>query len=257
MSLHYSDSANSDIESITPAVTSASQAPVPSNKLRENQRKKRRADEVWKLGRKPRPGEAVRPGGRRVWYCKFDHIPIYSVLSTNGARYHMERVHNVIVPGERLSKIEERKNKDLRVIYSEHTLKKQQRRDDTVKAALKEAAEPAKARATLARLIIQHDLPLNTVTWPALSTFVHSINHEAKDSLFKSRSHFRRYIHYNYLKQQGLVKDPLSRAKSVIHLGTDTWHAPNRHELQGITAHYLDEHGKLQKVLLSLPASGR
>lgn len=253
MSSRHSGTSESEFDDATPTTTSVSQNPLPLSKHRPNRRKKRRADEVWKLARKPVFGEPTRDGKRRIWYCKYDHHPAYSCLSTNGARYHMEHVHKINVPGEKPTKTEERKSKDLREMFDEQTLQKQEDQDEIIKAALTAAADPIKARAALVRLVIRHDLPLNLVTWPALFTFVHAINHMAKDSLFKSRSHLRRYIRYNYVRKRALLKQRLSRAQSLIHLGTDTWHSPNRHELQGITAHFLDEHGKLQKVLLALP----
>jgi hypothetical protein len=49
------------------------------------------------------------------------------------------------------------------------------------------------------------------------------------------------------------VKELLHQSKSLIHITTDTWHAPNNKDLQAITGHWVDKNSTLRKALLSLP----
>jgi hypothetical protein len=48
------------------------------------------------------------------------------------------------------------------------------------------------------------------------------------------------------------LADHLHRSRSRIHLTTDTWHSPDRKQLQAITAHWLRDDRSACKVLLSL-----
>lgn len=165
----------------------------------------------------------------------------------------MEHTHKTTVPAEEDTKAAIARNKDIRTSMGEAKVIRDKEKEVEELNALTRAADIATVRIALLRLVILHDLPLNLPEWPQFHTLVYSINHCAIDTVFKSRGHFRRYIHENYLLKQAAIKHELHDARSRIHLGTDTWHSPNRHELQGVTAHFVDRHGKLQKVLLAIP----
>jgi hypothetical protein len=163
----------------------------------------------------------------------------------------MERKHKVVVPDEEPTKIAKERDQDIRISIGEARVKANQAKEALELNALTVAADITTVRKAILRLIVLHDLPLNLVKWPQFHTLVYSINHCAVDTVFKARSHITRHIHENFLLKQAALKRELQQAQSRIHLGTDTWHAPNRHELQGITAHFVDKQGKLQKALFS------
>lgn len=164
----------------------------------------------------------------------------------------MERKHKVVVPDEEPTKIAKERDQDIRMSIGEATVKANKAKEALELNAQTVAADITTVRKAILRLIVLHDLPLNLVKWPQFHTLVYSINHCAADTVFKARSHITRYIHENFLLKQAALQRELQQAQSRIHLGTDTWHAPNRYELQGITAHFVDKQGKLQQALLAI-----
>lgn len=247
-----SNNPDTDIESITASSTPSLQNMNSTGPKRVRRTGKRKINEIWGYCRIPDLGEPSRERTRRIWYCKYPECSRYSCLSTNGAEGHMKTVHGVIMSLNEPTKAAKRRSQDLLSIWNPQELRDKENKKANEVQALTTAANLSTVRRALLRLIILHDLPFNLVEWPQLHTFVHAINHCAAKTVFKSRSHVRRYIHENYMLLQAALKNELQQARSVIHLGTDTWHAPNRHELQGITAHFVDQHGKLQKALLAV-----
>ena len=165
------------------------------------------------------------------------------MLSKHGIKVHEDGI---------ISKVKKVCQQDLRVVVHEQTLRDEKGAEQSTRNILKAAAIPDNIKQALLRLIILHDLPLNAVEWPQLHTFVHTINYMASNVIWTSRSGLTKALERNFELKQEVVKQQLQDAVSLVHLCTDTWHSPNRKELQGTTAHFVDKHGKLQKALLAL-----
>lgn len=248
-----SDIAVDDTTSIAPSSAPSLRNPASQSLKRRKRPGRRTTNVIWSHCRNPDPGEPYSEGGRRIWYCKYPQCDSYTVLSTTGARNHMIKLHGVSLSDEEPTKAARRRNQDIRTVFGDQGVIQKTETSAVELAVLTTAAKLEKVRTALLRLVVLHDLPLNLVEWPQLHTLVYALNHCAGKTVFKSRSHLRRYIHENFLLKQAALKIELQHARSVIHLGTDTWHSPNRHELQGITAHFVDQRGKLRKALLAMP----
>lgn len=231
-------------------------APVTRNKSGKKRRRRTQADEIWSHSRKHVPGlEPERcEVGRRLWYCKV--CPSYSVSSTSGARGHMASVHSVVVSDELMRGVKKAKYHDVRQMLSKQALAKQEEASHVDKLVLQAAADPTLVKAAWIRLLIRHDLPHNSVSWPELHTFVHTINHMASGILPTSSATVRSSITATFKQKQKLVRDVVHGAKSRIHITTDTWHSPASTEFQAINAHFVDGHGRLRKALLNLVELG-
>lgn len=201
-------------------ITSASQAAVRvecdnnttvSDARGKKRRRPTRAETIWPHSRKHFPG--VEPercdAGRRLWYCKI--CPRYSVSSTSGARAHMASVHSVTVADETLGGVKKAKYHDVRQLLCQQTLLKQQEAVASEKLALRAAANPALVEAAWIRLLIRHDLPHNSVCWPELHTFVHTINYLASDILPTSSAMVRSSITATFKQKQQYLKNLLQK----------------------------------------------
>ena len=174
-------------------------------------------------------------------------------MSTTGARGHLKGRHAIDAYEEEEPVAKRRQQLDLRKVLSQQQLRQHQDEDGRVKSDLKTAVQLAAVRQALLRMIIRHDLPLSVVEWPELHTFAYTLNYMANDCLWRSHQSVSRALRRTYEQQRLYVEHALQHAKTSIHLTTDTWHSPNFKELQAITAHFVDEHGKQQKALIGLP----
>lgn len=103
------------------------------------------------------------------------------------------------------------------------------------------------------RLIVYRDLPLSFVEWPETHTLINAINYQAAGCIWSSHQTTACRVSTTFRLRQQQLRRQLQQSLSLIHLTTDTWHSPNNKELQSITAHFVDNEGKLQKALLGLP----
>lgn len=164
----------------------------------------------------------------------------------------MTSVHSVAVADKPMGGVKKAKYHDVRQLLCQQTLLKQQEAVASEKLTLQAAADPALVKAAWIRVLIRHDLPHNSVSWPELHTFVHTINYMASDILPTSSATVRSSITATFKQKQKHLKNMLQNAQSRIHITTDTWHSPASAELQAINNHFVDEQGRLRKALLSL-----
>jgi hypothetical protein len=182
---------------------------------------------------------------RRIWYCKEADCTQYSCLSTKAASHHLDKKHGISLE-QRPSKVIKAIDGDLKNMFSQQELSNT---DNTLRGAVDQAT----VHQTLLRLIVHHDLPLSTVEWPALHSFVFALNPMAAGCIWTTHQTTANHIATTFKKRQEQVKQLLQHSQSLIHLTTDTWHSPNFKELQAITAHFVDASNTRQKALLSLP----
>jgi hypothetical protein len=71
--------------------------------------------------------------------------------------------------------------------------------------------------------------------------------------LSKAPNSLKKWIQRSYERRQLDIKSLLLLSKSKIHLSCDIWTSTNGLSLLGIVAHFVDESGKHQTVLLGLP----
>ena len=233
---------------------------TPSLTTTSNPRKRKRHKQrnpVWAYARKPIAGvESLRQfsGGvdKRIWYCKEPQCEHYNVLSTKAASNHMDKKHGIKLI-QRHSKVKSAIQSDIKSVFGQQTLWNQQNQEQEASNILRSAIDRPTVHQTLLRLIVHHDLPLSTVEWPELHSFVFAINPLATGCIWTAHQTTSNHIARTFTERQQQVKQLLQHSQSLIHLTTDTWHSPNFKELQAITAHFVDAFGTRQKALLSLP----
>lgn len=137
-------------------------------------------------------------------------------------------------------------------MISKQALAQQQESAHIETLVFQATADPTLVKAALIRLLIRHDMPHNSVSWPEMHKFVHTIKYLASDILPTSSAMVRSSITATFKQKQGLVRDVLRATKSRIQVTTDTWHSPASTEFQAINARFVDEHGQLRKALLNL-----
>lgn len=85
-----------------------------------------------------------------------------------------------------------------------------------------------------------------------MNTLIDAANYMATTSLWDSPTTTANHVKRTFEARRKELAGLLRRSISKIHLTTDTWHSPNRKELQAITAHWLHDDGSACKALLSL-----
>lgn len=107
----------------------------------------------------------------------------------------------------------------------------------------------------LVHLVARRSLPQNIITWPEFHPFCATLNHTAPRVIGTSPGIIRRQMSRNFSLHRETLRVIISRARSRIHLCTDTWTSPQGHrkEFQAVNAHFVDQYGNQQKALLALP----
>jgi hypothetical protein len=191
-------------------------------------------------------------GYRKFFYCKYPRCDRYAVVGVQAARNHMEREHGVILDRPPPSKAQKLRNQDLRQVVSLNQQQQDKQKGQETHEVLRSVIEPVQMRQALLRLIVHHDLPLNTAEWPELHSLIYTVNPVASSFIWKSHSTIARQIAATFDAKKNQLKDVLQQSKSLIHLTTDTWHSPNFKEFQAITATFVTAEGRLSKALLNL-----
>ncbi len=215
-------------------------------------------DPVWQHARKHRAGIEPRTvvsgsTSRTLWYCKYDGCDTYSTLSTVCAGNHLLSAHSITTGDIPVSKVAQKIQRDLQSFTKPLEEARRQKDELLVKEGLRSAANPATIGQALLRLIVHHDLALSFVEWPEVHTFVIAINYQAAGCIWSSHQTTANRVAKTYRVRQQQLKEQLQQSRSLVHLTTDTWNSPNNKELQAITAHFVDDEGRLQKALLALP----
>ena len=221
-------------------------------------RNKRTPHPVWKHARVAIYGVEARTAlsgkhTRSYWYCQYVGCEDYSTLSTVTAAYHMATYHGIVLNEAQPSKLAQKIQKDIDSFTTPIEAVTRAKEDALINGGLKAAANPVTIKQALLRLIVHHDLPLSFVEWPETHTFISAINYQATGVIWTSHQSTAAYVSRTFILRREQIKRRLQQSQSLIHLTTDTWHSPNYKELQSITAHFIDEEGRLQKALLALP----
>lgn len=211
---------------------------------------------IWTFARPAREDEATKDKhNHKIWYCGQGRGKDCIFRGTTTLRYvrsHLETQHRVELSTEPLepsarsttfSSIDRlfKKQKDKVDVEQERVLEGVLHRDRILQA--------------LVHLIARRSLPQNIITWPEFHAFCATLNHAAPRILGTSPGVIRRQMSRNFSLHRETVQAIISRARSRIHLCTDTWTSPQGHrkEFQAVNAHFVDEYGCQQKALLALP----
>ncbi|KAL1581666.1 hypothetical protein WHR41_09652 [Cladosporium halotolerans] len=209
---------------------------------------------LWEHSRKPVQGiEPTRnAAGRRIWYCSRVGCEDYSVVSAAGIRWHLERHHGLVLGEVEPGAIKKAKQQDLTTMFGEQKLVKDQQAESELRDLLRSIADKDRIQQAVLRLIVRRDLPLRLPCWPEMNTLLHAANYMATSSLWDSPTTTANHVKRTFEARRIELAEHLRRSRSKIHLTTDTWHSPNRKQLQAITAHWLRDDGSACKALLSL-----
>lgn len=212
-----------------------------------------RDKELWSLARPPRDNELTRNKfGQRMWYCNIARCLHKGTPTGARAREHLLKEHSIdlspVLPAAKKKMV-------MTIEKSFQSQKERQTTADDVKERqiLKGVLDQRRIREALIHLIVRRSLPQTITEWPEFIAFCASLNSEATEVVARSHSSIHRYIEKSFFKHRSEVRRAISKARSRIHLCTDTWTSPHRKEFQAINAHYVDEHGRLQKALIALP----
>lgn len=73
------------------------------------------------------------------------------------------------------------------------------------------------------------------------------------DRLITSTRQAMRHLAENHVFYRDQIKDKLAIASSPIHISTDLWTSPHRHNLLAVCAQWVDQDHQLPEALLGLP----
>ena len=103
----------------------------------------------------------------------------------------------------------------------------------------------------LTTLIARRSLPVSLTEWPEFRALLVLCN-PTVEPLLASRYTIQRRVTNSYAVRKAIVQRRLHEAlSSQIHFTNDLWTYHN-HAYQAVVAHFIDDHGKLQKALLGL-----
>lgn len=97
---------------------------------------------------------------------------------------------------------------------------------------LKGVLDQRRIREALNHLIVRRSLPQTITEWSEFIACA-SINYEATEVVARSHNSIHRYIEKRFFKHRVEVREAISKARSRIHLCTDTWTSPHRKEFAG------------------------
>jgi hypothetical protein len=244
-------------------IRSGSDTDAPeSNALQASSGKKRKRNPskhiAWSFARKARKGiepEKEKSGQywRRVWYCNWAECEQYSTLSTVSAVGHLKSRHGVDIESLQSASTTAPIQQDIRTTVGQQLERKHEEDNVSIQVVLRNAVKTQLVHQALLELIVHRDLPLSMVQWPEFQKLVSTLNYTAPPLIWKSHTETSRKITKTFDKRQLELRSLLQTSRSLIHLTTDTWHSPNRLELQAITAHWVDNNNTLRKALLALP----
>jgi hypothetical protein len=143
---------------------------------------------LWEHSRKPIPGvEPTRnAAGRRIRYCSRAGCEEYSVVSTAGIRWHLERQHGLLLGEVEPGAVKKAKQQDLATMFGDRRLVKDQQAESEIRDLLRSIADKDRIQQAVLRLIVRHDLPLRLPCWPEMNTLIHAANYMATTSLWDS-----------------------------------------------------------------------
>lgn len=247
---------HNDEDSHTQTISSIDETPTPTFNKRKRGGKTRN-QELWEHSRRPIKG--VEPernsAGRAIWYCKHEgpECSEYSVVSSTGIRHHMKSVHRVVISEAPTSTHKKAKQQNLVDCFGKQKIKSDQELALERREILRVAADTEQIKQNALRLVVQHDLPLALPTYVTMNSLIYSANPMAARALWESPTTTANHIRRTFRFRRTQLSEALQRSLTKIHITTDTWRSPNKHELQAVTAHWLRPDGKVVKALLGLP----
>jgi hypothetical protein len=203
---YQSDTNSDNLE--TPSILSTSN-------LRKRKRLKQRHP-AWDHARKPILGlESVKTskdkGLRRIWYCRYPKCEQYSCLSTKAAGHHLSTIHAITLK-EEPSKVNKAIDNDIKSIFSRQTLSNKDIQHQRERETLLQVVNRSDVHQSLLRLIVHHDMPLSTVEWPELHTFVFSINYMAAGCIWTTHQTTANHIERTFFKRRQQVTQLLQQS---------------------------------------------
>lgn len=211
---------------------------------------------IWSFARPARPDEAAKDKhNHKIWYCgqgKGKDCVFRGTATLRYVRSHLESQHRI----ELSTEPSEASARSARFSSIDHLFKKQKVKVDAEQERVLEGVlHRDRVLQALVHLVARRSLPQNIITWPEFHAFCATLNHAAPRMIGTSPGIIRRQMKRNFSLHRVTVQGLIARARSRIHLCTDTWTSPQGHrkEFQAVNAHFVDEYGCQQKALLALP----
>lgn len=165
----------------------------------------------------------------------------------------MKSVHRVVISEAPTSTHKKAKQQNLVDCFGKQKIKSDQELALERREILRVAADTEQIKQNALRLVVQHDLPLALPTYVTMNSLIYSANPMAARALWESPTTTANHIRRTFRFRRTQLSEALQRSLTKIHITTDTWRSPNKHELQAVTAHWLRPDGKVVKALLGLP----
>lgn len=231
--------------------------PVSASASQEGHKRprKRRARDTWSYARPRKEKEPFRNRfNQKYWYCKSEGCSFKGTTTIQQAREHLQKDHSILAY-DGPSSSSSRTRSSLDSVFARQVERQSNARCARESTVLETSLNRRLVQQALVRLIVRRSLPLNITEWPEFHAFCHSLNPAASTALYRSHNSVSRQITRSFQHHRDEVYSILSRARSCIHLCTDTWTSPSGHhkEFQAINAHFIDEHGHQRKALIALP----
>lgn len=239
------------------AITTPSVSLTSTPTLSSKKRKRGCAlSHIWTFARPARENEALKDkSNHKIWYCGQGEERDCIFKGTTTLRYarsHLETDHRIAVSTEP----SEPTTRSKRFSLIGHSFKKQKDKAEAeTERVLEGVLDRRRILQALVHLVARRSLPQNIITWPEFHAFCATLNHAAPRVIGTSLGVIRRQMSRNSSLHRETLRVIISRARSRIHLCTDTWTSPQGHrkEFQAVDAHFVDEHCNQQKALLALP----
>jgi hypothetical protein len=102
------------------------------------------------------------------------------------------------------------------------------------------------------RLVADQNLSFELPTSEAFQAYAHALREEAGADLPSSSTTVRTWIVNAYQTQKDRMIEVLHGAPHLVHITADGWTAPNDLPLLGVIAHFVNENGWLDHIILGL-----
>jgi hypothetical protein len=126
--------------------------------------------------------------------------------------------------------------------------------DQALINALKFAFDRDYFQKLLINWIVESNLPFRTIEHPRLRELLMYLNPLVRDTnALITHPTARRMLVNEYNRHREAVVHLLRSSPGFIHIAFDGWSSRNKHSLYGITCSFLDQHFRVQKIVLGLP----
>jgi hypothetical protein len=182
---------------------------------------------IWSFARPARGDEAAKDKHNyKIWYCgqgKWKDCIFRGTATLRYVRSHLETQHWI----ELSTEPSEVSARSTRFSSIDHLFKEQKDKVDAEQERVLEGVlHRDRVLRALVHLITRRSLPQNIITWPEFHAFCATLNHVAPRVIGTSPGIVRRQINRNFSVHRVAVQAIIARARSRIHLCTDTWTSP-------------------------------